>query len=121
MSGEAFGECLQRVSERVPGTRLLMVIGIDGIPIQRHGDDAANLEAIAAEYTTLFRSSAAGASDVGLGELRELTVRAERMTALLVSITAEYFVFGVFEPDTFVGQARFAMKAASLDLRREFQ
>ncbi len=56
-----------------------------------------------------------------LGELRELTVCAERMTALLVSITAEYFLFGVFEPDTLVGQARFALRSASLDLRREFQ
>jgi predicted regulator of Ras-like GTPase activity (Roadblock/LC7/MglB family) len=122
MSGEAFGRSLRRISERVPGTRLVMVIGIDGIPIERYGgDDALNLEAVAAEYTTLFRSSAAGADDVGLGELRELTVRAERMTALLLSITTEYFLFGVFEPDTFVGQARFALLTASLDLQREFQ
>ena len=122
MSGEPFRDSLRRVSDRVPGTRLVMVIGIDGIPIERDGgDDTPNLEAIAAEYTTLFRSSAAGARDVGLGELRELTVRAERMTALLVSITTEYFLFGVFEPDTFVGQARFALVSASLDLQREFQ
>ena len=122
MSGEAFGESLRRIADRVPGTRLVMVIGIDGIPIDQHGgDEAANLEAVAAEYTTLFRKSAAGANDVGLGELRELTVCAERMTALLVSITAEYFLFGVFEPDTVVGQARFALRAASLDLQREFQ
>ena len=122
MSGEAFAEGLRRISERVPGTRLVMVIGIDGIPIDKYGgDDASDLDAVAAEYTTLFRSSAAGANDIGLGELRELTVCAERMTALLVSITAEYFLFGVFEPDTLVGQARFALRAASLDLQREFQ
>ena len=122
MSGRPFGDSLRRISDRVPGTRLVMVIGIDGIPIERDGgDDTPNLEAIAAEYTTLFRSSAAGARDVGLGELRELTVRAELMTALLVSITTEYFLFGVFEPDTFVGQARFALRSASLDLQREFQ
>ena len=52
-----------------------------------------NLEAVAAEYTTLLRASVSAASDTGLGDLRELSVVTEKMMALLVGITREYFLF----------------------------
>jgi len=63
-----------------------MILGTDGIPIERlivRVDP--NMEAVAAELTTLLRASLAAAADTGLGALRELSIETERMTALLVS------------------------------------
>lgn len=118
----AFANALQAISRRVPETQVVMIMGTDGIPIEKlvvRPDP--NLEAVAAEYTTLLRASVSAASDIGLGELRELSVVTEKMTALLIGITAEYFLFAALAPGAVTGRARFALRLAGLALRKEFE
>lgn len=118
----AFGEALRGISTRVPETQMLMIMGTDGIPIEKlvvRPDP--NLEAVAAEYTTLLRASVSASSDTGLGELRELSVVTEKMIAILVSITDEYFLFAALAPGALAGRARFALRLAGMSLKREFQ
>jgi predicted regulator of Ras-like GTPase activity (Roadblock/LC7/MglB family) len=117
----AFAEALKAIAARVPETQVLMIMGTDGIPIEKlvvRPDP--NLEAVAAEYTTLLRASVSAASDTGLGELQELSVVTERMTAVLVAITSEYFLFAALAPGAVVGRARFALRVAGMSLEREF-
>jgi predicted regulator of Ras-like GTPase activity (Roadblock/LC7/MglB family) len=117
-----FADVLQAISKRVPETQVVMIMGTDGIPIEKlvvRPDP--NLEAVAAEYTTLLRASVAAASDTGLGDLRELSVVTEKMTALLVGITSEYFLFAALAPGAITGRARFALRLAGLALQKEFQ
>ena len=118
----AFGEALRLVSMRVPETQMVMIMGTDGIPIEKlvvRPDP--NLEAVAAEYTTLLRASVSASSDTGLGELRELWVVTEKLIAILVSITDEYFLFAALAPGALAGRARFALRLAGMSLKREFQ
>jgi len=118
----AFAEALRTIAAQVPETQVLMIMGTDGIPIERlvvRPDP--NLEAVAAEYTTLLRASVSAASDTGLGELLELSVVTEKLTALLVGITKEYFLFAALAPGALTGRARFAMRVAGMALHREFQ
>ena len=62
-----------------------MIMGTDGIPIERLvRQPHANMEAVAAEYTTLLRASVSAAADTGLGDLRELSMVTDQMIALLV-------------------------------------
>jgi len=122
MSIPGFAEALRGVAARVPETELLMVIGTDGIPIEKLTLRAdPNMEAVAAEHTTLLRASLAAASDTGLGALQELAITTERMTTLLVAITPEYFLFASLAPGALVGRARFALRLAGLALEREFE
>jgi predicted regulator of Ras-like GTPase activity (Roadblock/LC7/MglB family) len=117
----AFAEALKAVASRVPETRVLMVMGTDGIPIEKlvvHVDP--NMEAVAAEYTTLLRAGLSAAADTGLGELMELSVVTEKMTAMLVSITPQYFLFAALGPEALAGRARYALRLASLALESEF-
>jgi predicted regulator of Ras-like GTPase activity (Roadblock/LC7/MglB family) len=116
-----FSDSLKDIAGRVPETQMLMIMGTDGIPIERlvvRPDP--NLEAVAAEYTTLLRASVSAASDTGLGDLLELSVVTEKMTALLVGITSEYFLFAGLAPGALLGRARFALRIAGLELEREF-
>ena len=118
----AFAEALEGVARKVPETEVLMIIGTDGIPIEKllvRPDP--NMEAVAAEHTTLLRASLAAAADTGLGHLQELAVTTERMTTLLVAITPEYFLFAALAPGAVMGRARFAMRVAGISLRREFE
>jgi predicted regulator of Ras-like GTPase activity (Roadblock/LC7/MglB family) len=116
-----FAEALKAVAAKVPEMQVVMIMGTDGIPIEKLVvKPDPNLEAVAAEYTTLLRASVSAASDTGLGELQELSVVTERMTALLVAITSEYFLFAALAPGAVVGRARFALRVAGMSLEREF-
>jgi predicted regulator of Ras-like GTPase activity (Roadblock/LC7/MglB family) len=117
----SFRSVLERVATRVPESQLLIIMGTDGIPIDKLTlRDDPNLEAVAAEYTTLLRASVSAAADTDLGELREMSVLTERMTAVLVAITGEYFLFAALAPGAFLGRARFALRVASAALEKEF-
>ena len=118
----AFSDALNAVAGRVPETEVLMIIGTDGIPIEKLTVRAdPNMEAVAAEHTTLLRASLAAAADTGLGALTELAITTERMTTLLVAITPEYFLFASLSPGALMGRARFALRLAGLALEREFE
>ena len=112
-----FADALKTIAARVPETHVLIVMGTDGIPIDKlvvRPDP--NLDAVAAEYTTLLRASLSAAADTGLGDLKELSIVTEKMVALLVSITPEYFLFAALAPGALMGRARFALRAAGLAL-----
>ena len=116
-----FREALKDAAQRVPETQVLMVIGTDGIPIDKLAvHPAPDVEAVAAEHTTLLRASLSTAGDTGLGALQELAVVTDRMTTLLVAITPEYFLFAALCPGAILGRARFALRLAGASLRSEF-
>jgi predicted regulator of Ras-like GTPase activity (Roadblock/LC7/MglB family) len=116
-----FAEALKQVALRVPESQVLMVMGTDGIPIEKLVlKPDPNMEAVAAEYTSLLRASVTAAADTGLGSLNELAVVTEKMTALLVAITPEYFLFAALAPGAITGRARFALRVAGMGLEKEF-
>jgi predicted regulator of Ras-like GTPase activity (Roadblock/LC7/MglB family) len=117
----SFDEVLNSVTQRVPEMQAVMIMGTDGIPIQKViVRQAPNMEAVAAEYTTLLRASVSAAADTGLGELLELTVVTEKMVMLLVGITPEYFLYAVLQPGALIGRARHALRSAGWALQSEF-
>jgi predicted regulator of Ras-like GTPase activity (Roadblock/LC7/MglB family) len=117
----SFGEELRRVVTRVPEACAVMIIGSDGIPVEKLVvRPQANLEALAAELTTLLRRSLGVASDTGLGELEELSLLTEGVIAVIRAITPEYFVFAALTPGAIVGRARLALRVACLRLASEF-
>ena len=121
MSVGAFSDALQQIASRVPETEVLMIMGTDGIPIERLTvRPDPNMDAVAAEYTTLLRASLAASADTGLGSLQELAITTERMATLLVAITPDYYLFASLSPGALMGRARFALRLAGLALRREF-
>jgi predicted regulator of Ras-like GTPase activity (Roadblock/LC7/MglB family) len=116
-----FTQALRAIAARVPETQVLVIMGTDGIPIEKLVlNPDPNLEAVAAEYTALLRASVSAAGDTGLGELRELSVVTDRVTALLVAITPEYFLFAALAPGALHGRARFALRVAGQGLQQEF-
>jgi predicted regulator of Ras-like GTPase activity (Roadblock/LC7/MglB family) len=118
----AFAEALEGVAARVPEAEALMIIGTDGIPIEKRILRAdPNLEAVAAELTTLLRASVSAAADTGLGTMKELALVTERTITLLVAITPEYFLFASLAKGAIVGRARHALRLAGLRLLPEFE
>ena len=118
-----FTDTLAKITERIEGCAAVVILGIDGIPIERQvgeTDPSLDIDLIATEFTTLVRRSMRTASDTGLGDLREMVIVTDLMTFVLRPITSEYFLFLALNPGGNVGRARFELRKAQLAMETEF-
>ena len=118
-----FTDTLADVLERVEGCAAVIILGIDGIPIERQVadlDPGLDIELIATEFTTLVRRSMRTASDTELGDLREMIFATDLMTFLLRPITADYFLLLALNPGANVGRARYELRKTQLSMEAEF-
>jgi predicted regulator of Ras-like GTPase activity (Roadblock/LC7/MglB family) len=117
-----FAEVLRRVASRVPETQVLVILGGDGIPVDRLVVVAQpGGEAVGAEWAALLSHGLAATGDAGLGAIEELLVSTDRFLGLLVAVGGGYFVFAGLSPGALVGRARFALRLAAMALRAEFE
>ena len=118
-----FVDSLAGIANRIEGCAAVVILGIDGIPIERHVrdlDPSLDLDMIAAEFTTLLRRSIRTASDTELGDLREMVFATDTMIFLLRPITSEYFFLLALNLGGNVGRARFELRRAQLSMETEF-
>lgn len=118
-----FLDSLTAMTDRIEGCAAVVILGIDGIPIERKVRDlhqSFDIDVIATEFTSLVRRSMRTAEDTGLGDLREMVFVTEALTFLLRPITAEYFLLLALKAGTSVGRARFELRRAQLALESEF-
>lgn len=116
-----FDEALEQIVTRVPEIRFVTLTDTEGIEIARRSvrtDDMA--EALASEYTTVLRTVVRMAREHGLGGLRDLQIRTDGTTALLVWVSSDYYLVALLDPDSLTGRARFHLRQAGLELEREF-
>jgi predicted regulator of Ras-like GTPase activity (Roadblock/LC7/MglB family) len=116
-----FSDVLEEVSEHVEGSIGYVVMGMDGIPIERLiADRRHNFDMIATESTSLLRNTQQASEELGAGPLRELSFTNDQFTVLAVAITEEYILLGALSKGSNYGKARFYMKRAALRLEKEF-
>jgi predicted regulator of Ras-like GTPase activity (Roadblock/LC7/MglB family) len=118
-----FLNTLTNVVDRIEGCSAVVILGIDGIPIERQVrdlDPTLDIDLIATEFTTLVRRSMRTASDTELGEMREMILVTDLMTFLLRPITTDYFLLLALNPGGNVGRARYELRKAQLSMESEF-
>lgn len=118
-----FADTLGTIAKRIEGCVAVMILGTDGIPIERciqEVNQPLDVDMIAAEFTTLVRRSLRTAVDTELGELREMVLATDLMTFLARPITPEYFLLVVLNPGGNAGRARFELRKAQLAMEIEF-
>lgn len=118
-----FLDSLTAMTDRIDGCAAVIILGVDGIPIEREVRDlhhSFDIDVIATEFTSLVRRSMRTAQDTGLGSLREMVFVTDALTFLLRPITSEYFLLLALHPGTSVGRARFELRKAQLALESEF-
>ena len=119
----SFSDTLAGLTKRIEGAVAAIILGIDGIPIERYMaalEPGLDIEMIATELTTLLRRGMHTASDTALGDLREMVIATERLTILLRPITKDYFLMLAVMPGGNVGRARYELRKAQLVLEEEF-
>ncbi len=116
-----FAELLELIVNKVEGTLGAVVMGMDGISIEKRiSDQTTNIEALAAEYTSLLRASSSTTQDLGQGSLEEFIVFTNSRVVAIRMLTQEYFLLILLEREGNVGRARYELKKARYRLAKEF-
>jgi predicted regulator of Ras-like GTPase activity (Roadblock/LC7/MglB family) len=118
-----FKETLESVIERTEGSLGALIMGIDGIAVERLLKEAgqeANLDVAAAEFTSLVRSAQKAGKDTGLGNLRELMISLDGAVVIMRLLGRDYFVVLAMDPEGNLGRARYELRKAELQLKKEF-
>ena len=118
-----FKDALENIMERTEGSLGALIMGIDGIAVERLLKDAgqeANLDIAAAEFTSLVRNAQKAGKDTGLGTLRELVISLDSAVVIMRLVGREYFVVLAISPEGNLGRARFELRKAELQIAGEF-
>ncbi len=118
-----FKETLESVIERTEGSLGALIMGIDGIAVERllkKAGQEANLDVAAAEFTSLVRSAQKAGKDTGLGNLRELMISLDGAVVIMRLLGRDYFVVLAITPEGNLGRARYELRKAELQLKKEF-
>ena len=118
-----FKETLERLIARTEGATGALIMGTDGIAVERVMLDEArdkNLDVAAAEFTSLLRGARRVGDDTGIGQLQELIVGCADLKVLMRSLSRDYFAVLALTEGGNLGRGRFELRKAELDLAREF-
>jgi predicted regulator of Ras-like GTPase activity (Roadblock/LC7/MglB family) len=116
-----FRESLEKVCD-VEGAVAASVMGFDGIAVDTVTPAAADvdLEAMMVEYAGILGHVKQAAEVLQTGQVNELTIGTERITALLRPINAEYFLLLAMRPDGNLGKGRYLLRVTAPGLQNEF-
>jgi predicted regulator of Ras-like GTPase activity (Roadblock/LC7/MglB family) len=111
---------LSRISNRIEGTIALSLVARDGIPVESVSSDPdLDLEVLAAELVAQARSISDNHRELDVGEVQQLSVMTDRLTLMVSSVAADYYLLLVLGPEGNYGKARFELRRARLLLEKD--
>ena len=115
-----FLEQLSRISNRIGGVVALSLVAKDGIPVESFSSDPdLDLDVLAAELVAQARSISENHRQLDVGEVQQLSVMTDRLTLMVSSVAADYYLLLVLGPEGNYGRARFELRRARLLLEEE--
>ena len=116
-----FKDVLREVVERTEGGIAGLVMGFDGIAIERYLKSGADLdvESIGMEFGVLLQQLGKAAQQLDVGAMQEVSVRAERQTTVMRLLNDEYFVALTLSPGGNLGKGRFLLRTLTPKLLDE--
>lgn len=110
-----FREHLQQVVRTVDGAVACSLMGIDGIEVDTHLEDGAELDvkSLLVEYSNVFRSAREASEAHEAGGLTELSIQTDKLLTVARRVTPEYFMVVALRPDGNFGKARFMLRVVA--------
>ena len=100
---------------RIDGALAVSLVAADGIPVATAGgDDAFDVDALAAELLTQVRAISDEQRDLDVGEVEQYSVSTDRYTILIGLLQAGYYLLLVLSREASYGRARFELRRARL-------
>ena len=115
-----FLEQLSRISNRIEGAVALSLVAKDGMPVESFSSDPdLDLDVLAAELVAQARSISENHRELHVGEVQQLSVMTDRLTLMVSSVAADYYLLLVLGPEGNYGKARFELRRARLLLEAD--
>lgn len=115
-----FLDQLSRISNRIDGAVALSLVAKDGIPVESFSSDPdLDLDVLAAELVAQARSISENHRELDVGEVQQLSVMTDRLTLMVSSVAADYYLLLVLGTEGNYGRARFELRRARLLLERD--
>ena len=115
-----FQDTLRRIAERVEGTQVVSLLGVDGIPIDSYGPaDRPEFESVAAELGAFAKTIQSPRTHSDGGKIEEIVLVTDLSTAILSRVTGEYYLLLLLTRDGNAGRGRFELRKAGLALEKE--
>ena len=115
-----FLDQLSRISNSIEGALALSLVAKDGIAVESVSSDPdLDLEVLAAELVSQARSISENHRELDVGDVQQLSVTTDRLTLMVSSVTADYYLLLVLGPEGNYGRARFELRRARLLLEED--
>ena len=109
-----FAETLKKVVDNVEGGIAAVIMGLDGISVETYIKlaDRVDVNTVAMEFSFILSQVRKAGDSLAVGNLEELSVRAQRLLLVCRMISPQYFVAIVMAPEGNFGKARYLARLA---------
>ena len=109
-----FSETLKKVVDNVEGGIAAVVMGLDGIPVASYArtQDRVDVQTVGMEFSFILTQVRKAGDSLSVGNLEELSVKAQRLLLVCRMLSAQYFVAIVMAPEGNFGKARYLARLA---------
>ncbi len=116
-----FKEPLQKIVDNVEGGIAGLVMGFDGIAVETYTREGGKLDVntVGMEFSFILTQIRKAAQILEVGELKEISVKAENLTLVMRVLSDEYFLALALTPEGNFGKGRYLMRVVAPRLQTE--
>jgi predicted regulator of Ras-like GTPase activity (Roadblock/LC7/MglB family) len=107
-------EPLNEICAAVPGAFAATIMGSDGVPVDtveaRVADGSLDVASLLVEYSALLGQVRSSAQMFAAGQLEELAISSENLTAIIRPLNTEFFVALALSPGANFGKGRYLLR-----------
>ena len=109
-----FAETLKKVVDNIEGGIAAVIMGLDGIAVDSYVklDDRVDVNTVAMEFSFILTQVRKAGDSLAVGNLEELSVKAQRLLLVCRMLSAQYFIAIVMAPEGNFGKARYLARLA---------
>jgi len=110
-----FADTLKKVVDNVDGGIAAVIMGLDGIPVETYVklNDSLDVNTVAMEFSFILGQVRKAGDSLAVGNLEELTVKAQRLLLVCRMVSPQYFVAVALAPEGNFGKCRYLMRMAT--------
>jgi predicted regulator of Ras-like GTPase activity (Roadblock/LC7/MglB family) len=101
--------------DNVEGGLAGLLMGFDGIPVDSYARDlqAVDIQTVGMEFSFILNQVRKAAEILEVGGVREITIKAERLTIVIHVVSDDYFLALALKPEGNFGKGRYLLRVAA--------
>ena len=114
-----FRDALQDVVDKVDGAQAALLMGFDGIAVEKYSADGFDIETLGMEFSVVLNDARKAVLGLEAGKTDEVSFRAEKLTTVVRVLNDEYFIALALKPTGNLGKGRYMLRLAAPKLLNE--